>query len=574
MIVFSTSTLTDLFAAVLVFREDGSLRQAIPQDHPLAQAVAAGAAIPGSAAESCAADVAVAVTLATLHGKGRHVSVAINHDLGLSLANPQSSENDQTYDLDVMPMASGGAVVIARDNTLQTNLRTALIESRQRYRDFVEISADFAWETGTDGCFVFVSPRGALGYSAADLVGRNPATLLLTPAVDGLGLFYRDTAIDDQEIWMRRVDGTPACVQMSIKPVTDRDGRLLGTRGVCRDVTEERSREAELTRVRNRERILNHIIRSFRDEVDFSSILAVAGETVSRGLGADWCCLFRRADDTSTGPGPLILAACNGQRTTLTGEDALLQRLQAGEPVIAAEIDGYFVVAAAAHYRGRINGAVILGRTAARGPWLADDPLLVEDIADQIAIVNEQITIHDDVTRLSRTDSLTALLNRRAFYEELERRYARLSQGAGMAALMYVDLDNFKLVNDQHGHAAGDSVLRLVSSLLSANTRPTDLVARLGGDEFAVWLEGGTHRIAETRAEAFLELATRHLVPLSGLPDRPLNLSIGISVYDPASRESLDALMARADRAMYEIKRDTKGGWLIAPAAALVGGPA
>ncbi|HSV30038.1 MAG TPA: PAS domain S-box protein, partial [Candidatus Omnitrophota bacterium] len=74
-----------------------------------------------------------------------------------------------------IPTQDGQIAVLGRDVTLERNLRSALVESRQRYKDLVEISSDFAWEVGEDGRFVFVSPKGALGYSADELVGRHPS---------------------------------------------------------------------------------------------------------------------------------------------------------------------------------------------------------------------------------------------------------------------------------------------------------------------------------------------------------------------------------------------------------------
>jgi len=93
---------------------------------------------------------------------------------------------ERAYDVVVLPWAdSTVALVLGRDVTLERSLRAALVESRQRYKDLVEISNDFAWETDAEGRFVFVSPRGALGYPATELVGRPAAELLLDAALAG-----------------------------------------------------------------------------------------------------------------------------------------------------------------------------------------------------------------------------------------------------------------------------------------------------------------------------------------------------------------------------------------------------
>ena len=180
-----------------------------------------------------------------------------------------------------------------------------------------------------------------------------------------------------------------------------------------------------------------------------------------------------------------------------------------------------------------------------------------------VGITIEQFTHHEHVLRISRTDALTGLLNRGAFMEALRRFLHRLKRDGGNGVLMYVDLDNFKAVNDMHGHQAGDNLLMKIREILVQQTRPTDAVARLGGDEFAVWLNAADLTIAKTRASQFLERIGK-LVHLSGSPDRPIGMSIGIAAWDPQSNEDLDGLLARADAAMYLAKRGGKGSYTIA----------
>jgi diguanylate cyclase (GGDEF)-like protein len=139
-----------------------------------------------------------------------------------------------------------------------------------------------------------------------------------------------------------------------------------------------------------------------------------------------------------------------------------------------------------------------------------------------------------------------------------------MQRNPSTATLVYCDLDNFKLVNDVHGHAKGDEALRHVADILRNNSRSTDLVARLGGDEFAVWLDNAGEQAAAGRAQVFLT-AARSLRVYSGSPSKPLTLSIGMAVYDSASRETINDFMSRADQAMYSVKRDGKGHYAMAP---------
>lgn len=552
-LVLTESAFDGFPGPVLVFAADGSPLTARPADGPLALAVQDGAA----------GDVLALVRLVIGDGAARLGSVQIEGDDGV-----------RAFDLSVLPLGDGGVLVIGREVTLHHNLRAALVESRQRYKDFVEISSDFAWETGPDGSFVFVSPRGALGFAAAELVGRDPTDLVMEREPDMDIPFVCTSPTEDREVWLRRSDGALACLQVSAKPVFDRDGRWIGARGVCRDVTTERDREGELKRARNREQILNHIVRAFRDEVDPKNMLRVAAETLAHGMGAVACQVFRRpldpAEDSirnDTGLPPNLIAGARFGDMRYVHAVPALERVVLGEDLVECQIGGFDVLAVPSHYRHELNGAVVLWRSDERGPWGREDRLLIRDIADQIGIANEQIATHENIVRLSRTDAMTGLFNRRAFFEELDRRFKRLERAQASAALMYVDLDNFKAVNDLRGHGAGDDVLLAVRDILVSHTRPTDLIARLGGDEFAVWLEGGDLRVAEAKAALLLEIAETDLRPLSGGPDQPLGLSIGIAVHDPAGTETLDAMIARADQAMYAVKRGGKRGVAVAPAA-------
>lgn len=546
--------IADFPGALVVFDCNGTVCQANPTDSLLASAVR-GEDLDG---------IMDLVQPALKGGAPRLGTVQISGPDGV-----------HSFDLTVLPLEKGGAVALANEITLHANLRSALMESRQRYKDFVEISADFAWETGIDGTFLFVSPRGALGHTAASLVGRDPSDLVMEREPGTELPFSARVALDGQEIWLRQADGATACVMVSAKPVYDRLGRWTGARGVCRDVTLERDRDSELIRARNRERILNHVVRTFRDEVDPQNMLRVAAATLARGMGAESCQIYRRSGVSADGvlgaldpqveEGVFLVGARHGS-CEQEAATAILDRLDKGEPFIDSEVDGREVLAAPCHYRHRINGAVILWRAPGRGPWGRDDRLLIADIADQIGIANEQIAAHEDIVRLSRTDGLTGLFNRRAFFEEAERRYQRLARNPDeSAALMYVDLDNFKHVNDIRGHAAGDAVLCTVRDLLISNTRPTDLVARLGGDEFAIWLEAADHVAAEGKAKSLLARAQNALHSLSGAPEKPLGLSIGLAVYASKNNETMDELIARADQAMYAIKHGGKGSFALAP---------
>lgn len=325
-------------------------------------------------------------------------------------------------------------LMLARDVTLERNMAKALLDSRQRYKDLVSCSTDFAWETNAAGRFGFVSPRGALGYQAFELEGRSAREFRADPAdfdggaPDGVlekianpggtdlatWPFEAVATLDAIEVWLTRKDGTIGCYEVSSVPVAGPDGRWIGARGVCRDVTEARRRDAELKRAYAR------------------------------------------------------------------------------------------------------------------------------------------------LERLSRTDGLTGLLNRRAFHESLDLRLTQQRRHERPGALLYIDLDNFKAVNDVRGHAQGDAALRALADYLTEHSRAGDLVARLGGDEFAVWLEDADAGGARGKAQAIVAFG-QSLDVLYGAAGKPLGVSCGVVMSDPLRDVSSDMLLARADMAMYQAKRAGKG---------------
>lgn len=130
--------------------------------------------------------------------------------------------------------------------------------------------------------------------------------------------------------------------------------------------------------------------------------------------------------------------------------------------------------------------------------------------------------------------------------------------------MFYVDMDNFKRVNDVHGHQAGDDAILYLRDMLINFSRPGDLVARLGGDEFAMWLDGIDEPTSRKRAAQLIS-ESKSMVSMSGDDDHPLGISVGVAFFDPNAGESLDDLLVRADAAMYAVKRANKGGFEMAP---------
>lgn len=464
------------------------------------------------------------------------------------------------YEWTAVPVDGARLLMLGRDATLERQLRLTLTESRQRYKDLVEVSSDFAWETGADGRFVFVSPRGALGWPAEALVGRHPRELAI--AGDGAGdgdlplPFETRRPVERAELWLRGADGASVYVQTSAKPLFDGDGGWTGARGVCQDLTAQVLQNAALARTRNRERVLDRIVHTLRDQLDASKALEVAARETTRALEATGCAIHRIAAD-----GGSTLVANFG--LPLDGHLAGLIREsgQSAEP-LERRMGPLSVLICRTRFRQNVNGTVSVWRSHGTEPWDDDARALISGVADRIGITHAQLAYQEHLRHLSERDSLTGLFNRRTFLERLEEMLGW--RDFGTSALLYIDLDNFKAVNDLRGHHQGDEALRAVADLIGAGIRPGDIAGRMGGDEFVLWLARTGEHGAATVARRLL-VGIQELQTLSAAADKPLGLSIGIAVHEPGEGEGVAALIERADTAMYQAKTHGKGSFTLAP---------
>jgi diguanylate cyclase (GGDEF)-like protein len=257
---------------------------------------------------------------------------------------------------------------------------------------------------------------------------------------------------------------------------------------------------------------------------------------------------------------------------TATGTDLNLQFFYLFPIVFLAWFDGR----ASALALGVASTLAVLGAgtswlvTLVRGlvgntPWLADTradnaPWWNAAVAGAIFVsfalaLSTLRAALQRLAELSHTDPLTEISNRRSFLETAATELARARRTGHGFALMYIDLDNFKHVNDTLGHQAGDSLLRTVSAELRSAVRATDVVARLGGDEFAVLLP-------ETDAGGAADAAAKVRSRLHGcmsLGGWPVTFSIGV-VSSGRLPESIETMLDAADRLMYSVKKSGKNG--------------
>jgi len=441
----------------------------------------------------------------------------------------------------------------------------ALVESRRRFKEIVEVSGDFAWETNAAGAFVFVSPGLTLGYRPDVLIGA-PAKRFIAEGGDQPGEtpFEAHAAVRDVDIWLRAADGRHTCLSTSAIPVIDDKGEYTGARGVCRDVTEERRQNAAFAALQYREAAMARIVRAASSELDPDNILASALAETRDTLAADYADIRRPDED---GAFQLVVSAKDADAGDAPVLNTVFSRMSESRTLVTAADSECFHLCAPIVFRDSVIGALLVSRKLDDNAFSDDERRFCDELANQFAILIAQVDSHRKLEAMARTDEMAGLLNRRAFLAELADRTVRAGTGGSDGSLFYVDLDNFKAVNDVHGHQRGDEALIALADLLVTQTRPGDLVARLGGDEFAMWMDRTDKAVAKKRAAGMIVMS-KGLRIYSGAPDKPLGISVGVAVFDAAGAdESVADLTARADAAMYDIKHGGKSGYIIAAEA-------
>ncbi|HEX7881265.1 MAG TPA: GGDEF domain-containing protein [Afipia sp.] len=178
-----------------------------------------------------------------------------------------------------------------------------------------------------------------------------------------------------------------------------------------------------------------------------------------------------------------------------------------------------------------------------------------------------------EVADLALFDDLTGAANRRQFLARLDEECARSGRSGEAFALLMIDLDDFKEINDGHGHAAGDECLRVFTRAAGSRLRPGDLLARMGGDEFCVVLPSTTLREGAMVARHILETCRAEAVQGHGV-SLSLSASIGVAQWRPEIGLHAERLIAAADRALYTAKKDGKNSYAVFDATPLESEPA
>ncbi|WP_169567303.1 sensor domain-containing diguanylate cyclase [Sneathiella limimaris] len=478
----------------------------------------------------------------------------------------RSSGEPEIFDFTFLPLENmqGHFLALGQDTSMQRNLTNALINSRQMFKDLIDCVSEFVWETDESGQFKYVSRGGAFGYAAAELDGMITQDLLLGSGkghdVDYENPFVSWKPVKGQQIWARSKGGKPVCLQVTAMPLFDKAGNWIGCRGAGKDITQEVDHLGRMDKLAAQEKLLSSVVDAIRHEVDPEKLFQIAGEKTLDALGARRLQIARVttsgqltvefSKDVTEDVRSFLNSWFESSKVTPDEEHELITCHHEGQKLF---ISPFYV-------KGKLNGYIAIVRQGEAMDLTAEEKHLLHHLADHIEVALIQVLARERLIELTRTDELSGLLNRRAFHQDVAQRIAHGKRTGNRNALFYVDLDNFKPVNDRFGHEKGDEVLKAVSDLLSENSRVGDLVARLGGDEFAIWFEDMPPKKATEKA-LWLQQQCKEVSARLEIKDPELGFSIGIVCTSGAATEHLDGLLNSADAAMYEVKKQGKGSF-------------
>ena len=375
------------------------------------------------------------------------------------------------------------------------------------------------------------------GYTAAQAIGQNISLIMLAPARQAHEEYLQRHGITllssmlgrEFEEQAQRQDGTALPVSLHISEMWV-DGRHLFT-GMMTDISE---RQAMLNQLNTREQRLHTILNNTAE-----GIITFDERGVVEGFNQSAEKLFGWTEDEVINTSVALLISPE----TRENRDSYIEHFMRAE---VQRLIGHEGEVAGRHK----DGASFPMAIKITGMRLDNHQKYIALVSN----ISERKAMMENLRRLAEHDGLTGLYNRTYFHAELERVVERVRRNeATNCALLYLDLDHFKYVNDTLGHAAGDKVLLEVAGILNRRVRKSDLVARLGGDEFTLLMYDVQPEQMEKIADSFRRQLTEHTFSFEGHPVT-IGCSIGIAMIGPTVQSPAE-VMSHADLACHIAKR-------------------
>jgi len=393
--------------------------------------------------------------------------------------------------------------------------------------------------TKPDGFIEWCNPAfsALTGYTAAEASGKNPSILCKSGKQDKSFYAHMWQTIRSGRVWRgeivnRRKDGSLYNELLTIAPALDSEGVIQHFIGTKEDYTQQKAAREELEIAHSH---LNAVVENFPGSLVMEDLLGrivLLNQNLFELLG------LPGTEEYVLGKPVQPLMAFSSR--VAENSQAFLNRIEelhaASRPSYGEEI----------HFKD--------------GRWVERDfiPIHLHESLIGFLYIYRDISQRKrharELWQLATSDPLTGIPNRRAFFESIEHERARLARYPGEAAVLMIDIDHFKQINDTHGHAAGDAVLCHIVRQVRKLLREPDILARLGGEEFAILLP-------QANREGALGLAERVRKVLEDTPlvynDVPINVtaSVGVTIMNHADPNT-DKTLSRADRALYEAKRN------------------
>jgi diguanylate cyclase (GGDEF)-like protein/PAS domain S-box-containing protein len=390
-----------------------------------------------------------------------------------------------------------------------------------------------------------VGARSFKGWEADEIIGRSHALFYLEQHIAAgrpsgeLAIAAEYGRFEEQQ-WRVRRDGSRFWANIVITAVRDSAGELRGYGEVIRDVTDHYAAIQALRQSESRFRAVT--------ESAIDAIIAFDAERriISWNAAAARLYGYALAEVIGRHVSILVPAALRADADALIV--ATTSRADPADQVAVKPFESFALRADGSEMP--VEVALSTWRTGSERNF----SVIVRDITERKQHEHELRLLADH-------DPITNLFNRRRFESELERIVGERDRYGRGAALIVLDLDGFKQVNDLHGHAAGDEILVKIAALLERNVRATDIVGRIGGDEFGVIVQEADRDEAECVARKIVDAVRSSGLVISDLVRTQMTASVGVAVIEPGGTVTAEQLQIGADRAMYRAKADGRRGY-------------